>query len=591
MPTMATDEFYQLVKSLENVFPIPTPVKTVEMGTFNASTGKFTGKTSRVRYESAADMGPGHQGTVYSGDVKRVTTKVGNQYKIETIPSPRVNAVNVSLHFVITNAAGVPVKVSAAGISKVVPSGQNAVTVSAGRAFAVNWKIEAADHSHSDHIEFRRPAIVGVGAFTVPALPIALVYEPPCDTQKKNKASYTQARSIGTTTEFSLSTDTSTTKPGEAPMEFASVAQMRNIMGGVHDLVQTLPDSAYTTAAKTVVDALKAIFDGIGKAQGDLTITERQGTVTTRGGKAVFRVSEETTLDTDVNDGGPGIGDILCYLRNVRMMWIAGNQPPTLTLLDYQAIAMTNVTVLQSKLNDAAALAQLGLDPASASALLSLDPFVPNPQAVPPEDRFRSVTTYEMDGSMHNHLRYELDTTLANTQRTATSKYTCRVENYRPGFLSFMGIGVTEEKTISTSTTQTSVTETSSEEQVKAVLDLYSAPGDSPYSVEVYADTVFGSFAFRGVPTSAQPLVVGELVLANGQPVAQQSITLTVGGRVFTTFTDRSGRFAFRASTIPAGRGTIRSEGQVLDHVMVRRPGIRPDLHLQIKEARVPLHH
>jgi hypothetical protein len=64
----------------------------------------------------------------------------------------------------------------------------------------------------------------------------------------------------------------------------------------------------------------------------------------------------------------------------------------------------------------------------------------------------------------------------------------------------------------------------------------------------VYWDNLFGSFLF--VPTqlgSAQmsTLAQGLVTAKSGQSVRRQSITLSLGGKTYQTYTDNSGKYAF----------------------------------------------
>ena len=55
-----------------------------------------------------------------------------------------------------------------------------------------------------------RPPILGIGAFTLPALPMTIVYAPPQGQSKQNKAAYTDTETLSRTITSSLSTSTST---------------------------------------------------------------------------------------------------------------------------------------------------------------------------------------------------------------------------------------------------------------------------------------------------------------------------------------------------------------------------------------------
>jgi hypothetical protein len=75
--------------------------------------------------------------------------------------------------------------------------------------------------------------------------------------------------------------------------------------------------------------------------------------------------------------------------------------------------------------------------------------------------------------------------------------------------------------------------------------------------VIVYWDSVYSSFMFA-FPTD-QPVAVGTIRDASGKAVANAPVTLTDGGREFTTHTDAEGNYRFYDA--PTGQGTITIGG------------------------------
>ncbi len=82
----------------------------------------------------------------------------------------------------------------------------------------------------------------------------------------------------------------------------------------------------------------------------------------------------------------------------------------------------------------------------------------------------------------------------------------------------------------------------------------YSGPTD----VVVYWDTLYSSFLFAF--PSEPPTASGTLVDAAGKAVANQAVTLTVGGHTFKTFTNSQGQYRFYGA--PAGQGSLAASGQ-----------------------------
>ena len=73
------------------------------------------------------------------------------------------------------------------------------------------------------------------------------------------------------------------------------------------------------------------------------------------------------------------------------------------------------------------------------------------------------------------------------------------------------------------------------------------------YTVEVYCDVVFGTFAFRSIGSTAVPQFHGIATDANGAPLILKDIVLSSNGRTYRTRTNAKGEFFFRASTIKPG--------------------------------------
>lgn len=81
----------------------------------------------------------------------------------------------------------------------------------------------------------------------------------------------------------------------------------------------------------------------------------------------------------------------------------------------------------------------------------------------------------------------------------------------------------------------------------------------------VYWDTLYSSFmfAFMFAFPSAPPAALGALTDAAGKALANQAITLTVGGKKFETFTNQQGQYRFYGA--PAGSGSLSVDGQALE--------------------------
>jgi len=164
---------YEIIKSVESDFPLPPPPATVVVGTFDADTGQFMGRK-----------------TVKFKNPKGIT--------ITTTPRVRIDALSAQLIFKVTNRQGDFV-VRVGGLTKHAPLNQDSVTFDVGMAQNVKWTVRSGNKFFSDTLVITRPRQVGTaaGAFEANVIPIAVIYEPIPDSQNKNKARYTVAKSIG----------------------------------------------------------------------------------------------------------------------------------------------------------------------------------------------------------------------------------------------------------------------------------------------------------------------------------------------------------------------------------------------------------
>jgi hypothetical protein len=154
-------EIYNRIKNLEGRFNAPEPVGRATVGTFDVRTGEFTGKRSEVQFHTPP------------GSRKPVRTEI--------TPALDINGVRARvrfklLHLLFTGAVTITVN----GHTQVPPAGTEAVSIGVGRARKVSWSITTSQGVEvMDKARIVRPRIVGAGVFTLQAVPVAVLYEPP----------------------------------------------------------------------------------------------------------------------------------------------------------------------------------------------------------------------------------------------------------------------------------------------------------------------------------------------------------------------------------------------------------------------------
>lgn len=580
-PRKSAREVYEDIKRLEGVFPIPTPSVTLNIGTFSGTSGAFTGKKTTIRYESTADLFPTRPGQTpptpparYVGDTKMITTIQGKRVQLKTIYAPKVNAVDVLFSFQLNNPQASGFVVTINGTNYNYPPVSTSVSINVGKVSAVNWKITSGNKSYSDYVELRREPIIGVGAFTLPALPFALVYEPPPDNSHFNKAVYAYNHAIGSKTQTSLTFKRENTTQSR-DLEWESLSNMRKILGAAAGVAGY--GGPKLQVAATVLNTMKKFFDGLG----DVVINQTTGTIGASEHELVFKELVGHSVDTGPNDGGPGVGDIIYYLKNPMVMWIADNTGVHLALLDeVPLVKAVGVGFLKANRNNPQELAKKGIDPAVVDDLLGLDPFAANATGQPPLNR------YELWGSFEPAATGAVDKgTLKKEWSVSDSRvsgtFSIKIKEERPGWLSFLGLGVTESRSSKFSSTFSNLSQVTQTEETLAQVEYFCAV-DEAYAFEVYVDRVFGSFAFRSIPVGAVPHVSGTVVGANNRQLAKTDVMLMIGGKRYYTRTNQQGFYKFQSAAIRSGQAKLYVDNKVIKTLTLQANTPVKNLNLQL---------
>jgi hypothetical protein len=312
----------------------------------------------------------------------------------------------------------------------------------------------------------------------VPVLPIAVVYEPPqFDKNNQNRASYSATTSIGTTIGTSFGQSESTTQP-TSPSKFQSVQGFKNVLevyALAHDgFGKNAPDPKAKAAAALASDALKAIAKGLGTAEAHLQVGKETG----HESRFLYEQFESDTIITNARQG-PGKGDLIYFLKNARVVWVANDGEAKLTLLGWDERWSRPVGALKDQTDNEPS----GLRREDIIALFSLDPFVAGgPNMKLPYPRFRCIDVIGVEATK---LGKRFGIAAEKVNRDVTTSFRTTTEDYRKRWLSFLGIGVTETSSNTITLTQSSSIETKAKQEIVVSTDLYAEPGEV-YAVEVY---------------------------------------------------------------------------------------------------------
>jgi hypothetical protein len=522
---------YDTIKAQEVNFPIPQPTGTITVGTLNAATGKFQ---YAVPTYTQITSDPPVLGQGGSTKPTKVTLTGGNVQA--------VNIFDLKLQFNVTNRHG-GFSVTMAGQAPVqAPANQNFVVVDVGTVNSIGFSLAFGNNTFDPDLPLTiSRQIVGAGAITIPVLPISILYAPPVDQQKKNVASWTSTDTAGNTTTVAFSNQSSTTNPTISP--FDSWLQLTNEMKVASQVLSKIPNP-YTQAIGGALGVISGLL-------GTSTTTGTEGTTVTSQQTLTVTVMTTTTVSTNPTGGGAGKADVFYFLKNAQICWFANNGPLKLALIGWDAVDAITASMLQDPNGPT------GLDQATRNSLLVLDPFAAGGSAiVPPPPRFVLVDTYGVNATQTYNLSY----TITNSDLQQTAATQTWIQDDTASFLAFANIGVTDTSKLQTTMTQTSATQTTTTRTITRQVQFFANPTEY-YSVEVYCDVVFGTFAFRSVGSTVIPPIQGLATDKLGKPLPFSEVTLLLNGQTFKTMTDANGQYSFRASTITPGTVQLTTQG------------------------------
>jgi hypothetical protein len=533
---LTADQVYDLIKQDEAQFAVPAPYVTIDVGTLDVATGSFTGlRTTSERdpepVEHQAGQHPVNPPPRFVGE-RLISVTIDSTWHrtITSTPAPKVALAPVLLRFSVTSTSAAW-SVTAAGVTLSAPAGQDSLLVNAWDAQAVAWSVTAGGVTVSDSLRIQRPAgppAAALGAFTIPVLPVTIVYAPPADSLKLSTATYTTAHTVGTSVDVGIGNDSSSTVPVRAT---GFEGQLQGFTGGLQAEAAALS----AAGAGSVASVFTAVVGQLGQVSSTHQETISDGSDTT------FTVIQSTTdtAGTNTAGGGPGDGDVLHFCKDVRMVWSYVGGDLRLCPLD-----MTDVFVTARGLRENPG--DTKLTDADVASLLALDPFSGGAAtAVLPGDRFTLIDRLEYGhgATLVKQLTFTRDIKDQVTHKEVTTDTT----TWDAGpILKALGLG----GTTTTSYTLTNATGTDVSDTVTATANLVSG-ADDYFVVIIWYDTLLGTFAFQ----PAQPLATPRLAGSDAKP--GQEVVLEAGGQQFRTVAGRDGSFQFRAPGIPAGQVTL----------------------------------
>jgi len=454
-PPVSLQEAYAQIKSAEGKIPVPTPQQSIAVGTFNATTGEFDGLKTEV--------------------------EIINGKPVRLVPHVSINAVNARLVFQLLGNATKSVRLSVSGVGlTIAPAGRTSVAIDVGRLRDVSWSLVSGIKTYRDQLKIDRPRIIGAGAFTIPALPIAVAYDPPQNPAGTNSVVYKRSTSLGISMGFTVGKSTSTTTADTAQFPVPSVFHQQLVNAAA---VETLAGNGVTAAALQQIDRF------IGKAQRNVT-TKEDGTSTSR---RAYTFTEEHScgLADGVRHLGPGHSDLVVYLRNARVVWFDNGFTTSLQLLGYDAFDCVTIDQLRS--------GTANLDPAAANALIALDPFATSPLGpkVPlaADPRYASLPGIGLLPDVVVTATYTQQLLIDNTRSESSARTV--TDDLGAGLLSLVGLAPSQSQQVVATLSVGTTLETTDTTTVSTTLTARTLTDGIRTELAVFYDRIFGTVAFQ----------------------------------------------------------------------------------------------
>ena len=302
--TSLTD-VYNIIKAQEAHFPIPQTAATYLVGTFDAALGHFTYAIPTYRETETLDIPrPGIP-----------TIKPIPRHPLNLIGGKitALNVENVTLQFNVVNRQGRDFVLSVPGFSDVhAPQGQDFVKLNVAQASSIDQFTLRCGRVFMSQLPLQIDhQIVGAGAFTMPALPVAIIYAPPTDQNRRNTASWSFSNTTGTSITVLSTQQNSSNTP-----QFSLTSDLSNAMQGLGQVLQKIPYGPAQVAGQ----ALGTIGGVIPKLFGQTTVTTTVGTSSSKQRVLTLTITEQDTVTTNAQSGGPGSGDLVFHLVNARRL-------------------------------------------------------------------------------------------------------------------------------------------------------------------------------------------------------------------------------------------------------------------------------
>lgn len=307
------------------------------------------------------------------------------------------------------------------------------------------------------------------------------------------------------------------------------------------------------------------------------------GFSTTTTGGSSFTVTKSSAMDLKASGNEDGVHhdqDIFVLLLNPAVVvstlgsasrWNMGFTAPSALVYFLPVAWLQNPSLMPA--NVANQLNALGFGTADYASILLQDPFANGPAPIDPN---RFVQTQWTIGYIPDEQSQSCNggtctcTAFSESiKNDALSAITTQAQSQTSvDFKVDAGVGVplltslklsSDTKWSSTNTASTANT-TGSSQTASLTISCPSAGYTGPTFIQIYWDTLYGSFMFQPFSASgAQQMVTGRVADSSGNPLPRQLITLEADGKTYKTVTNFKGEYSLFGAA--SGQGTLSTAG------------------------------
>ena len=526
------------------------PEQTIDLGGYDGASREFLwalpdlyppGLPAYKRQENGGDVPPQHFAPINSW---KVTYRVG----LQNVPS------NLTVWFKLPQADGTMKNVQAT---------MNPARTSAKVSFhpyttepqIISFSAPGTTPKQVRLQLYLKPQL---GAFVVPHLLLAVVYEPP---GSQSSSSFAMSNTVGTRYRFEIEGGSGIIKTVDTGALLGTLAEIASGSGGFLAALGNPVGWAGAGAVAPYVTAVGAVLTVIHGLEGSETTSTTEVTTTGTSQTSGWSMTVKKTYSTGVHQY-PGEGDKFIILDDVLFVYSVMGSKVVLAPVAFTQDRSETISQITSELPAHYVQRVRALD-----AILTPPPAAHTSLHVPARFHFSLPRLqYYMTARCETQGPTSIDLTMAGYEATGTSKTvtTTTQVTHKAGWFDAL-LGTTSPDMYYKSSYSNSTE--SWEEQSQSTSITLGCPEFAPETryVEIYVDNAFGTFLSKlAGPVPSVASLTGRVVDGMGRPAANVQLILETPTKLYAERSRLDGTFAFYTETIPPSSAKLRTPSRTV---------------------------